>query len=520
MSDFPPPATSAINNNSKNKKKKNNKKKNKKQDNVVPSPPVEGISYADAAALPAEDEEETVGSNDSSPPNERSASDMTSDVKETVTTASDIPDTSRTKGSSAVEKPSAASDTKEPLIAVNTDTISAVGAPSFAEIAASAPSESPANTPSEPVSEIVEYTIQSVIASRSIHIDEIIDKIAKKVKAGEYNTSSVPAASNKPNKASADESEQSRLSDLVKYSIDSVVASQSIGLYAIVDKIANNVKAGKYNTSSAKQTSSVKQTTSQVPTATTTTVSFQLTEPVKECFKSVIASGSIDLYAIVDTISKKVQAGEYNTSVAKEQKQSHSTTSDAHLTQLSEPVKHGIKSVIASPSVNLHAIADKVAKKIHADENKPLPKRDSQRPEKALPEIVAGSAIAAVTSAVTGTAAVISDKLSATTEKTAKLSENVEHCIQSAVRARSIDVYAIIHPKGNLKRPEAAVGETMPSSAKKADIVPPVQAAPPKKPESVLPKKPDGVTPKKSKPSETRKPTLERKKKNDNCIIL
>ncbi|GAA5809406.1 hypothetical protein MFLAVUS_002814 [Mucor flavus] len=518
MSDFPPPATSAINNNSKNKKKKNNKKKNKKQDNVVPSPPVEGISYADAAALPAEeDEEETVGSNDSSPPNERAASDMSSDVKETVTTASDIPDTSRTKGSSAVEKPSAASDTKEPLIAVNTDTVSAAGAPSFAEIAASAPSESPANTPSEPVSEIVEYTIQSVIASRSIHIDKIIDKIAKKVKAGEYNTSSVPAASNKPNKASADESEQLRLSDLVKYSIDSVVASQSIGLYAIVDKIANNVKAGKYNTSSAKQTSSVKQTTSQVPTAT---ASFQLTEPIKECFKSVIASGSIDLYAIVNTISKKVQAGEYNTSVAKEQKQSHSTTSDAHLTQLTEPVKHGIKSVIASPSVHLHTIVDKVAKKVHSDENKPLPKKDLQRPEKTLPEIVAGSAIAAVTSAVAGTAAVISDKLSATTEKTAKLSENVEHCIQSAVRARSIDVYAIIHPKGNLKRPEAAVGETMPSSAKKADIVPPVQNVSPKKPESVLPKKPDGVTPKKNKPSETRKPTLERKKKNDNCIIL
>ncbi|GAA5796423.1 hypothetical protein HPULCUR_001795 [Helicostylum pulchrum] len=515
MSDFPPPVTSAINNNSKNKKKKNNKKKNKKQDNVVRSPPVEGISYAEVAALPAEEEEEeTVDSNDSSPPNERSASDATSDVKATNTAASDIPDTSRTKGSSAVEKPSAASSTKETLITVNTDTIPATGAPSFAEIAASAPSESPANTPSEPVSEIVEYTIQSVIASRSIHIDKIIDKIAKKVKAGEYNTSSVPAVSNKPNKASADESEQLRLSDLVKYSIDSVVASQSIGLYAIVDKIANNVKAGEYNTSSAKQTPS------QVPTTTTTNASFQLTEPIKECFKSVIAFGSIDLYAIIDTISKKVRAGEYNTLVAKEQKQSHSTTSDGHPIKLTEPIKHGIKSAIASPSVHLHAIVDKVAKNVHAGEYKPLPKKDSQRPEKTLPEIVAGSAIAAVSSAVAGTAAVISDKLSATTEKTTKLSENVEHCIQSAVRARSIDVYAIIHPKANLKRPEAAVGETMPSSAKKADIVPPVRAVSPKKPKSVLPKKPDDVTPKKDKPLETRKPTLERKKKNDNCIIL
>ncbi|KAG2230026.1 hypothetical protein INT48_007057 [Thamnidium elegans] len=452
--------------------------------------------------------------NDSSPPNERSASDVTSDVKTAITTASDIPDTSRTKGSAADEKPSAASNTKEPLVTVNTDTILAAGAPSFAEIAASAPSESPTNTPSEPVSEIVEYTIQSVIASRSIHINEIIDKVAKKVKAGEYNTSSVPAVSNKPNKASADVSDQLRLSDLVKYSIDSVVASQSIGLYAIVDEISNNVKAGKYNTSSTKQTSSAKRNPSQVPNTAT---SFQLTEPIKECFKSVIASGSIDLYAIVNTISKKVQAGEYNTLVTKERKQSHPTSSDTHPIQLTEPIKHGIKSAIASRSVNLNAIADKVAKKVHAGEYKPLPKKDSQHPEKTLPKIVAGSAIAAVTSAVAGTAAVISDKLSATTEKTTKLSENVEHCIQSAVKARSIDVYAIIHPKSNLKRPEAAVGETMPSSAKKADIVPPVQAAAPKKPDNVLPKKPDGAT---RKPLETRKPTLERKKKNDNCIIL
>lgn len=445
MSDFPPPATSAINP-SKNRKKKNKKKNNKKQEDVVPSPPVEGVSYADAAAMPAEDE--SVNSDDTSA--------NTSDV------INDTENRSGTKDQSQDDKHSAAP---------NLDTIPVTGAPSFAEIAATSPSPSnDVDTHPEALSEVVKYSIQSVIASRCIHIDEIVAEISKKVKAGEYNTS-VPAVSHKQNLPSAATSDPLPLSDAIKTCINCAVGSGSMDLFSIVDRIAHKVKEGDYKTASPPPTTTTTATTDKLKPTSSESVgppsSFQLTEPVQASIDSAIASRSIHLYAIVEDISRKVKSGEYDTKAHNE---------EHHRKSLREVVTESTGA--------------------------------------------AESTIAAVASAVAGTAYAISEKF--TSVHPEKLSENVEHCIQSTINARSINLEAILHHnKDKLKRPEAAVGETMPSSAKKADTVP----STPSKVDNVQAKQP--TVPKKDTHLETHKPKNsdhqqeqhQHKKKKD-CIIL
>ncbi|KAI9360897.1 hypothetical protein BD770DRAFT_383740 [Pilaira anomala] len=440
MSDFPPPATSAINP-SKNRKKKNKKKNNKKQEDVVPSPPVEGVSYADAAAMPAEDESAN--------------SDDTSDV------INDTDSRSGTNDQSQDDKHSAAP---------NLDTIPATGAPSFAEIAATSPSPSnDVDTHPEALSEVVKYSIQSVIASRCIHIDEIVAEISKKVKAGEYNTSA-PVVSHKQNSPPAATSDPLPLSDAINTCINCAVGSGSMDLYSIVDRIAHKVKEGDYKASSPI-TNTTATTDKPKPTSSESAgppSSFQLTEPIQSSIDSAIASRSIHLYAIVEDISRKVQSGEYDTKAHNE-----------------EHHRKSLKEVVTEST-----------------------------------GAAAESTMAAVASAVAGTAHAISEKF--TSVHPEKLSENVEHCIQSTINARSIDLEAILHHnKDKLKRPEAAVGETMPSSAKKADIVPPT----PSKVNDVQAKQP--TVPKKDTHLETHKPKIsdhqqeqhQHKKKKD-CIIL
>ncbi|KAG2199020.1 hypothetical protein INT46_010260 [Mucor plumbeus] len=228
-----------------------------------------------------------------------------------------------------------------------------------------------------------------------------------------------------------------------------------------------------------------------------------LSDNVKYAIKSVIASGSIDLDGIVDKIRNNIALGDYkekaklppmaNTNAAINPKaavdapnnpqaaitsNNDSNTTDSNKNHVKKAVA-GVGAAVAGASATV-AGANKLN---HANTNVTTNNTSTINKATVPPPPTSTSATTTATS------------------EASKLSESVQYCIKSATQAPSVNVYGIINSSQKVKRPEAAVGPntqpTMPSSAKAPDV----------------PKK---TTVNKS--SENRnKPTFRKKK---NCIIL
>jgi hypothetical protein len=216
----------------------------------------------------------------------------------------------------------------------------------------------------------------------------------------------------------------------------------------------------------ATKLSSDKSTTSGV---TSLPEPLPLSDNVKHCIKSAVASGSIDALSIVKKIVKNVEAGDYKAKAALPPKAAGPAT----------------------PSKNAPA---PLAKNAPVTPVKDLPPKDnfarsgstyggkSDTVKKAVGG--AGAAVAGAGAAVAaktkgskgGDEKKGGDKSLIVTDKS-NLSENVQHCIQSVVNAPSIDIYGIIKKgsSNDVKCPEPAVGGTaqpvMPSSTQTADAI-------------------------------------------------
>lgn len=248
---------------------------------------------------------------------------------------------------------------------------------------------------------------------------------------------------------SASLSEPLPLSDNVKYAIKSVIASGSIDLNGIVDKIRNNVALGDYKEKAKlPPNANTNISQSQVPT-------------------SVNTNAAINPKAAVDAPNNTPAAITSNNG-------SNSTDSNRN------PIKKTAASVGAAVAGAGAAIAG-ANKANHANTNATTTDNTS----------TINKAAASPPSTSTTT----------TTFEASKLSESVQYCIKSAVQAPSVDVYGIINSTQKIKRPEAAVGPntqpTMPSSAKAPDV-----------PKKTTTKSPENYN----------KPSFRKKKKN--CIIL
>jgi hypothetical protein len=308
---------------------------------------------------------------------------------------------------------------------------------------------------------------------------------------------------------------------------NSIPAAGPVGVGAAGATAAGAAAAAAAVAASSKPSSigTVPPTSGRIaqPTTTTGTASLlpeplPLSESVQHTIKTAVASGYIDTVGIVETIRKNVAAGEYKEKAALPPKFAATTTTAP---------KAGIspQSNVAQPSTAQTAGATKVTP--------PAPiAKDSKKGTVKKAVTGAGAAVAGAGAAVAGavksstgksstgksatnttagntattsTATATKPTTTALGAETAKLSENVQHCIKSVVNAASVDVYGILDPSSKVKRPEAAVGgpaqPTMPSSAKAPDAT---QPQPPTK---------------RNKPSEHRKSPLASLKKK-NCIIL
>ncbi|EPB88799.1 hypothetical protein HMPREF1544_04439 [Mucor circinelloides 1006PhL] len=218
-----------------------------------------------------------------------------------------------------------------------------------------------------------------------------------------------------------------------------------------------------------------------------------LSDNVQYAIKSAIASRSIHLDGIVDKIKSNVTAGDYKekaktppNAAAVDHKQAQVPTS------VNTDAATNPKAAVGTPN---NAPAAITTNKDTSDSSKnPLKKA----------AVGVGAAVAGATAAVAGshksgindnktgtttTGSKINNRsaplpptpqsttnsgTTSTTSDVSKLSENVQYCIKSAVQAPSVDVYGIINPSQKVKRPEAAVGPstqpTMPSSAQAPDV--------------------------------------------------
>ncbi|GAN06130.1 hypothetical protein MAM1_0112d05607 [Mucor ambiguus] len=212
-----------------------------------------------------------------------------------------------------------------------------------------------------------------------------------------------------------------------------------------------------------------------------------LSDNVQYAIKSVIASRSIDLHSIVDKIKSNVAAGDYKEKAKLPPNAGTVNNKQAQVpTSVNTDAAVNPKAAVGTPNDAPAAIT---TNKDTSDSSKnPLKKAAAG----------VGAAVAGATAAVAGshksgnktttnttTDSKINNKsaplpptpqseTNATTSDVSKLSENVQYCIKSAVQARSVDVYGIIDSSQKVKRPEAAVGSstqpTMPSSAKAPDV--------------------------------------------------
>ncbi|KAL0137303.1 hypothetical protein V8B55DRAFT_1527198 [Mucor lusitanicus] len=219
------------------------------------------------------------------------------------------------------------------------------------------------------------------------------------------------------------------LSDNVQYAIKSVIASKSIDLYSIVDKIKSNVAAGDY-----------KEKAKLPPNATT----------INNKQAQVPASVNTDA-----TVNPKAAVGTPNNAPA-----AITTNKDT-----SDSTKNPLKKAAAGVGAAVAGATAAVAGSHKSGNNNTTTTTattatDSKINNKSAP--------------LPPTPQTATNATTSTTSEVSKLSENVQYCIQSAVQAPSVDVYGIIHPSQKVKRPEAAVGAstqpTMPSSAKAPDV--------------------------------------------------
>ncbi|KAK4512982.1 uncharacterized protein ATC70_003693 [Mucor velutinosus] len=199
-----------------------------------------------------------------------------------------------------------------------------------------------------------------------------------------------------------------------------------------------------------------------------------LSENVQYAIKTVIASGSIDLYSIIDKIKSNVAAGDYKEkaklppNATANNKQAQVPTATANNKDLSDSSKNPLKKAAAGVEAAVVGATAAVAGG-HKSGN-----RNSNTTTTTTTTTATDSKINNKSAPLPPTPQSAANTAKLTTPEVSKLSENVQYCIKSAVQAPSVDVYGIINPSQKVKRPEAAVGSstqpTMPSSAKAPDV--------------------------------------------------
>ncbi|KAL9541801.1 hypothetical protein MBANPS3_008925 [Mucor bainieri] len=221
------------------------------------------------------------------------------------------------------------------------------------------------------------------------------------------------------------------LSDNVQYAIKSVIASRSIDLYSIVDKIKSNVAAGDYKEKAKlpPNASNVDKKQPQVPTAVNTDAS----------------------------VNPKAAVGTPNNAPA-----AITTNKDTSDSSSKNPLKKAAAGVGAAVAGATAAVAGS-----HKSGN-------NDNNNTAATNTATDSKINNKSAPLPPAPQTATNASASTTSGVSKLSENVQYCIKSVVQAPSVDVYGIIDPSQRVKRPEAAVGPstqpTMPSSAKAPDV--------------------------------------------------
>ena len=234
-----------------------------------------------------------------------------------------------------------------------------------------------------------------------------------------------------------------------------------------------------------------------------------LSDNVKKCIQAVVSTGKMDVVGIARGISKNIDAGDYKAPAALPSTASgppFSTAAKPAPTALnaSAPPAATPASVTTQPVTTAQPVP---APRSGSNTITPIAKDDVTNHSKTdtLKKAAAGAS-AAVAGAGAAVAGIVHKDKTSTAKSgvqttsggvssvgTTTLSESVKHCIDSAVKAPSVDVYEILKhnvnkstlaptgnnapitnapPKDTVKLPEPAVGgstQTMPSSTKGAD---------------------------------------------------
>ncbi|KAI9486026.1 MAG: hypothetical protein EXX96DRAFT_613863 [Benjaminiella poitrasii] len=202
---------------------------------------------------------------------------------------------------------------------------------------------------------------------------------------------------------------------------------------------------------------------------------FALSNNVQECIKSTVASRAINIDNIIEKIKKNVQAGSYkgkNQQAVKPTTDTKNMKHDSNQMQESYPltdnVKHCIAYVVASRSIDVDSIIHNISSNRQTDNHPEAQQTNNDDSVKTRKKESAGIGTI-LYDTLTATAATNTNKNDGLAND-ATLSSNVQHCIQSVINSRSIDVYRIISSAQSSKtsgRNIAAVPQTLPSSSVK-----------------------------------------------------
>ncbi|KAI7904822.1 uncharacterized protein BX663DRAFT_329286 [Cokeromyces recurvatus] len=201
----------------------------------------------------------------------------------------------------------------------------------------------------------------------------------------------------------------------------------------------------------------------------------KLSENVQYCIRSVIAFRTIDIENIIRQIVKNNKTNkEYrstdNSAAITVTKNVHDLTEKHTPHAFSDNIKHGINCAVASRVVNLENIIQKIIEN-NAKETEPNTLNKTDTGGDSSFKDNSGNVIKThnkESSSVTGTAKSIGQ--TTTSPPTTKLSENIQYCIQSVIRSRSIDIYKIIYLSHDTKAKKvgsASRGPIAPSSSTK-----------------------------------------------------
>ncbi|KAI8098188.1 uncharacterized protein B0P05DRAFT_520836 [Gilbertella persicaria] len=283
------------------------------------------------------------------------------------------------------------------------------------------------------------------------------------------------------------------LPDYVQHGIHSAVASQSIDVYRIVKKISSDVQSGEYKE---------KEMPVQNDLLAGTAIQQQEKElPIQN--KSLAETEAIEASSHTETkpvdIIQQQELPVQNKSFAETEALSHIEPADTIRHQEEEALPVQNKSFAETEAIEASHEASTMPHETSHKNARP----DSPKPELPSKDTTKKATIGATMASV-GAAAVVAAKsksskkqedtshskplptpnesstppppVSKDTITTRKyvMSDNVKHCVDSAIKAPSVNVDRIMHASKDIQRPEPAIGSSnesaMPSFTKTSDV--------------------------------------------------